>query len=509
MTFVKSHIIAWDLENCTTPRNVPIEDILIRIIETCVFYNNNYHSSNEDKTEVFIQIYGEQKCWPNSLFQHIEWDSNIKHSSLVNAGMDHQQQKEIAGNIIDLSSFKLLNQFTEECNLSLNVFSNVFNQNIDRKSDQSDKKMLVDIMSLVYEEIMKNININLCLISSDSDFLHMIRVLSSKKQVYSILIHGRTTNSTLKEAFNVTHEWYNISRGMEDEGELKVDESWENKLIECVDDLLGEGIKISENFIRAHMGMDKNIKQWKLFTQQDYYHSIVEKAMIEQKKFQYFDPEDISFDHFSVKEIIHIYAVILKKRGLKKRGKYQLSVCLCEEYNNTSESKKMTLGKIMEFVHLCISKEWFEYTGKYCIIKETIKNEFPYEEVFNTQNEQSTLSTNYRPKDPFIHKECHQYNPEPQEIGLFHSKSALQYYLQKYFKKKPVYETLRSGPDHLSLFTTNVQVWLPQGGYFFAKGESVQKKKSEKMAAMNACNELISVHLKKYRFPEKYSTTSL
>ena len=78
------------------------------------------------------------------------------------------------------------------------------------------------------------------------------------------------------------------------------------------------------------------------------------------------------------------------------------------------------------------------------------------------------------------------------KVSLFHSKSALQWYMQDRFGLKPKYEIEVSGKDHRRFFQCTVKVWLVEGGFIIGKGSGTQRKDAEKEAALYACWQLES-----------------
>jgi len=220
---------------------------------------------------------------------------------------------------------------------------------------------------------------------------------------------------------------------------------------------------------------------------------IIKKAQEDQKNLETYDPEDASWDNFTISQLRQLYQLIILNPNNISYGKYPMALYLRKKLSEIVTNDKKSLdekyptGLLLEFVELCIQANWMSRSGRKVKILPTVLQEFPYHQIFNPQlfNQSSISKT----------------------ISLNHAKAALQYYFQKTLKNLPVYESTRGGLDHCPEYTSSVRVDLIGNfvdSYFFAQGFSTNKKEAEKKAAQEACNIILKRYIPDYKFPEEF-----
>lgn len=453
--------IFWDLESCGVPSNVHVVQA-IKNICGCV-------SGVLDTLKITkFTIYGESTCF--------------------------KKFKQVINNDTNTILKDDLNFPSLSCDIDISIVSEMKNES-QRKADAADKKILVDMCMFGFDNMKDNIAPVSVLISSDIDFKYCIEEIR-KRGIYTILIHRKHSISSFVDSSDMSVEWNSLARGINTTPEIRlVADKWEKDVLEAIDKLLEEKILIKEQTLRSKLRLDGRGKtaKWNEVLKLPGILDTIKKAQEDQQNLQSYDPEEASWDNFTISQLRQLYQLITLNPNHISYGKYPMALYFRKKLSEivTNEKKpldeKYPTGLLLEFVELCIQANWMSRSGRKVKILPTVLQEFPYHQIFNPQlfNQESISKT----------------------ISLNHAKAALQFYFQKTLKNLPVYESTRGGLDHCPEYTSSVRVDLVGNfvdSYFFAQGVSTNKKEAEKKAAQEACNIILKRYIPDYKFPEEF-----
>lgn len=452
--------IFWDLESCGVPSNVNVINA-IKNICTCI---SSIKSSS--KITKFI-IYGESTCFK-------------KFKKVINNDTNTILKDDI--NIPSLS-----------CDIDISIVSEMKNES-QRKADAADKKILVDMCMFGFDNMKDNIAPVSVLISSDIDFKYCIEEIR-KRGIYTILIHRKHSISSFVDSSDMSVEWNSLARGITKSPKILSDTGkMQKSVFEAIDKLLEEKIIIKEQTLRSKLHLDGRGKtdQWNEVLKLPGILDTIKKAQDDQQNLETYNPEEASWDNFTISQLRQLYQLITLNPNHISYGKYPMALYFRKKLSEivTNEKKpldeKYPTGLLLEFVELCIQANWMSRSGRKVKILPTVLQEFPYHEIFNPQLFNQSLTK--------------------KSICTTQAKAALQYYFQKTLKTLPVYESIRN-PVNETEYTSSIRVDIVGNfvnTYFFAQGVSTSKKEAEKKAAQEACNMILRRYIPNYPFPEEF-----
>merc|ERR1712137_68973 len=468
LTYGSQVAVFWDLENCGLPASVDVS-VAVNNILSAIRYQSNF-----DVSVTHFAIYGEEKCFHR--FKERIYEDEDGRILVCD---------DVEGRI--LKSDIRVHWFSQDDKASV------------RKPDEADKRMLVDmcLFALDKQTSVDQAPIGIALVSSDVDFGYAVRQLTSRG-VFTLLIHGRNSREDFKESALATCDWYSLVRGISFGEKLNRpstdDRDYIAELEMALDWLLEQQVAVTDMTVRSRLRLDGRSKDdlWNQVKLIDGFRHILERAQEDQRDMKYYNPHDANWDNFTIVQLRKLYDVILKYPNVQRNGKYPMACFFQSSLPADNPRDRYPTGLFMEFVELAIRKRWIIYDGKTTTISPSVLQKFPAQEIFESgPGAAPTPATGPTPK-----------------VAKDSAKSALQFYFQKCFKSLPTYECSRSGPDHFSTFHSSVQVPLPPDrfvdGYFFATGESTTKKDAEKVAALNACEILLTKYLPEFQFPDNY-----
>jgi len=338
-TFSEVHVY-WDLENCSIPTNV-------NVVTACQKIREYVNYIQDGLPSIPIWVYGNKNCFSRMSAREI-----------------------IDSEIVDI-------------------------QTTNDVKDSADKRMIVDIMTMAIDCPGKAI----CLISSDVDFAYCLDKLRIRGHNI-LLIHGRNTRETFVSVANHSVDWYKLVRGLlkYNAGVVIADETEQEKItVEMVESALEsidkafytiiyeQNLIINVSNVRAASGLMGRLKErlWQAVSSTDEYKEMLDQATNEQRMLsesglKHFDPTQATWDDFTVKELKYLYDTLLRLSGVKKHGKFPLSMVIHRSVNEHGVTEPIPLAKILCFTELSLRVNWIQETGQAMMIQTYLLNELPY-----------------------------------------------------------------------------------------------------------------------------------